>query len=111
MITFLFIALAAFCKAISDTIRVYEVFTNSKLKKFVGNRYIDPDYSWKNKYKVGFKVKETSNLKQLVFFINWILSVIVAPLSDLWHLCQTLMIISFLLIPTTILYFNLNYFL
>lgn len=81
MITFLFIFIAAFCKSISDTIRVPKVMNDSIFAKFIGHWYIDPEVSWINKDRVIYPI-----------------SFLWAPFSDLWHLTQTLMI-SFLLAP------------
>jgi len=82
MITFLLIFLAAFFKSIADTIRVPETMKFSVWSKYQFNTYIDPQVSWINKYKVGFP-----------------LNMIWTCVSDLWHLCTSLMIICFMLVP------------
>lgn len=81
MIIFLFAFLAGFLKSLADTLRVPEKFLSSIFAKYSGHRFIDPQSSWVNKYILGY----------------W-LSFIIAPFSDLWHLCYTFMILFLLLI-------------
>lgn len=47
------IILAGFFKITGDIIRTKETFNDSWFKKFKGNNYIDPELSWKNKWKYG----------------------------------------------------------
>lgn len=82
MTIFLFIFLAAFFKSVADTIRVPEVMRVSIFSKYIGNRYIDPQVSWMNKYMTWFP-----------------LSLIWGCFSDLWHLCYTLFILCLMLVP------------
>jgi hypothetical protein len=76
MIIFLFVFIAGFLKSIADTIRVPAKFHSSIFKKWNGNKYIDPEASWLNKYILGD-----------------FMSVFIAPFSDVWHLCYTGMIL------------------
>jgi len=78
MKSILIIIVISFLKSIADIIRVPEVMQNSFFAKFVGNKWIDPQAAWQNKYVLG-----------------WIGEPFVALFSDLWHTCNTLMILCF----------------
>jgi len=52
MITILIIVVIAMLDSIFEVIRIPEIFKNSIFKKYIGNRWIDPQVSWENKNKV-----------------------------------------------------------
>jgi hypothetical protein len=81
MILIILSVLAGVLKSMADVL--HTKFDQSWFKRCKGNSFIDPSISWKNKHK----------------FDNMFgLSLIVAPYSDLWHLCYTLMILCLLTI-------------
>jgi len=66
------ILIAAFIKAIADTIRVPEKFNSSVFKKYKGHNFIDPQVSWRNQHN-----------------LQWWCYPFLVHFSDLWHFCNT----------------------
>ena len=89
MISIIFLILAGFFNSIMDIIihkwnkSIFSKIKNDKLLQF-----INPTLSWKNKWK-------NSDYKQGEKFIGS--STVFVMFTDLWHLCQFLMIVSFIL--------------
>ena len=92
MISIIFLILAGFFNSIMDIIihkwnkSIFSKIKNDKLLQF-----INPTLSWKNKWK-------NSDYKQGEKFIGS--STVFVMFTDLWHLCQFLMIVSFILSTT-----------
>lgn len=88
----LFSVLAGFFKATADTLTFW--FNASWFKRFKGKKYIDPSISHKNKYIFNFKGKFGNT--EIGNILNYFITLLTTPFSDLWHTCYTLMIWSFL---------------
>ena len=94
MISIIFLILAGFFNSIMDIIvHKWNISIFSKIKNEKLLQFINPKLSWTNKWK-------NNDYKQGEKFIGS--STVFVMFTDLWHLCQFLMIISF--IVSTIFY-------
>lgn len=94
MISIIFLILAGFFNSIMDIIvHKWSISIFSKIKNEKLLQFINPKLSWTNKWK-------NNDYKQGEKFIGS--STVFVMFTDLWHLCQFLMIISF--IVSTIFY-------
>jgi len=94
MISIIFLILAGFFNSIMDIIvHKWDISIFSKIKNDKLLQFINPTLSWINKWK-------NNNYKQGEKFIGS--STIFVMFTDLWHLCQFLMILSFII--STIFY-------
>jgi hypothetical protein len=75
--TLISIILFTFLKSIADTIKVPGIFDNSWFSKFKGMKWIDPLVT----------VPEPK---------NWVIRPFVAMFRDLWHTCNTLIILNWM---------------
>ena len=82
MKSILLIITISLLKSIADIIRVPAVMKDSVFAKYVGHGWIDPEIAWQNKYVLG-----------------WLGEPFISLFSDLWHTCNTLMILLFLCLP------------
>jgi hypothetical protein len=71
----LFVVLMAFFKSLSDTLIHH--FDTSVFKRWKGNKFVDSQVSWKEKYNYGL-------------FVRWIRG----TWGDLWHLSNSAMLTS-----------------
>ncbi len=89
-----FVALAAALNACMDVVSFH--FTTSVFRNLKSSFY-NPEYSWMNKYKrMGNNSIDLDKRRMLFWKIPY-----PVQLSDLWHLCKTLMIISIVLAIVT----------
>ena len=94
MISIIFLILAGFFNSIMDIIvHKWDISIFSKIENEKLLQFINPQQSWMNKWK-------NKDYKQGEKFIGS--STVFVMFTDLWHLCQFLMIISF--IVSTIFY-------
>lgn len=94
MISIIFLILAGFFNSIMDIIvHKWSISIFSKIKNEKLLQFINPKLSWTNKWK-------NNDYKQGEKFIGS--STVFVMFTDLWHLCQFLMIISFII--STIFY-------
>ncbi len=94
MISIIFLILAGFFNSIMDIIvHKWNISIFSKIKNEKLLQFINPKLSWTNKWK-------NNDYKQGEKFIGS--STVFVMFTDLWHLCQFLMIISFII--STIFY-------
>ena len=97
MISIIFLILARFFNSIMDIIvHKWSISIFSKIKNKKLLRFMNPKLSWMNKWK-------NKDYKQGEKFIGS--STVFVMFTDLWHLCQFLMILSFLL--STIFYVSI----
>ena len=97
MISIIFLILAGFFNSIMDIIvHKWSISIFSKIKNEKLLQFINPKQSWMNKWK-------NKDYKQGEKFIGS--STVFVTFTDLWHLCQFLMILSFLL--STIFYVSI----
>lgn len=97
MISIIFLILAGFFNSIMDIIvHKWSISIFSKIKNEKLLQFINPKQSWMNKWK-------NKDYKQGEKFIGS--STVFVMFTDLWHLCQFLMILSFLL--STIFYVSI----
>lgn len=94
MISIIFLILAGFFNSIMDIIvHKWSISIFSKIKNKKLLQFMNPKLSWMNKWK-------NKDYKQGEKFIGS--STVFVMFTDLWHLCQFLMIVSFIL--STIFY-------
>ena len=92
MISIIFLILAGFFNSIMDIIvHKWDISIFSKIKNDKLLQFINPKLSWTNKWK-------NNNYKQGEKFIGS--STVFVMFTDLWHLCQFLMIVSFIISTT-----------
>lgn len=97
MISIIFLILAGFFNSIMDIIiHKWNISIFSKIKNEKLLQFINPKLSWTNKWK-------NNDYKQGEKFIGS--STVFVMFTDLWHLCQFLMIISFII--STIFYISI----
>ena len=97
MISIIFLILAGFFNSIMDVIvHKWDISIFSKIENEKLLQFINPQQSWMNKWK-------NKDYKQGEKFIGS--STVFVMFTDLWHLCQFLMIISF--IVSTIFYMSI----
>ena len=90
MSLFIYIFIISLVKCVADCIKVPAVFDSTFFSKFKGNRWIDPEVSSMNHRK-----------------LPKILYPVLVHFSDLWHLCNSIMISSFIMMALT---FDTNIF-
>jgi len=92
MINLILIFIIGLIKSLADTIRVPERFNSSILSKYKNNLFIDPQVSYIN----GEQIPN-------IFYP------ILIHFSDLWHLCNSIIISLFLIMMFTFNFPNIMY--
>ena len=85
LLSFIILFVATCFKATGDIIRVKQNFRVSMFANLQGNKWCDPEISWKNQHSVS-----------MFLYPFWV------HFSDLWHFCNSMFIGGLLLIPFTI---------
>lgn len=94
LVSIIFLVVAFLFKAICDVLN--SRFDKSIFKN-INEKYFNPTISWKNKYKDGDPNKGAKFLGSTTFLVMF---------TDFWHLCNFIMIISFILSLTLNIYYN-----